>query len=170
MRDTWFSLLPFLSRPLSVRKIRTSMRKGREGCLIMSAAVKTHLPGGDRPTPRPLRTCWSTKNTSQVEPDMPINAHAGICGDIDMCLLTWGQGLLTRTLSCGKLRCLDDPASARFPGVCTLSESRSKEITIAVGSSLCPTFSVAFCGCRFLRSCFWLKTVPASYIWDDLKA
>jgi hypothetical protein len=63
---------------------------------------------------------------------MPINAHAGNRGDIDMCLLTLEQGLVTTTLSCGKLwrrrkqRCLDDPASARFPGVCTLFESRSK--------------------------------------------
>lgn len=44
------------------------MREGRKGFSIMPASVETHLPAGDRPTPRPLRTrlgwsqtCLSTR-------------------------------------------------------------------------------------------------------------
>lgn len=79
----------------------------------------------------------TTKDTLRVESDVTINPHAGNRGDIGMCLLTWGQGMVIRTLSCGKLRSLHDPASARLPGVCTLFASRTRHVTIATGSSLC---------------------------------
>lgn len=49
------------------------MREGRKGFSIMPASVETHLPAGDRPTPRPLRTrlgwsqtCLSTR-TREIE-------------------------------------------------------------------------------------------------------